>query len=239
MDKLADPDTFFLVPCAHCDALFQEGERFCPACGENQLFSAAPGTMLMHPGAAPGLSDAAAVQGVGWSRPRMDETPDTGIGPVPSAAQARASGRRPSAIAVLGIVASLAIVAFGSMWGIDRYDGMRHQAGRQQAYETTVARMSAALDRDDLAGAEHAFSMLDATQIEKPDMQALKQRLDRHMSAQARRREQLSDAAQNASRSLGFGTGSTADAANPTGTAAPPPKDCNDALAALALCHSQ
>lgn len=250
MDKLAELDTSFLVPCVRCEALLQEGERFCPACGEDQLYSTAAFTAPVRPGAATGLLDLAAAQGVGWLRPRADDAPDAGIGPMPSPGEGRSAGRRPSAIAVLGIVAALAMAAFASMWGIEHYDVLRDQAGPRQSAETAIAQLRAALDRDDLAGAERALSMLDATQTGTPGVLALKQGLDQRVLAQAQRREQLSSAAQSASRSLGFGEAAASSVAVvpspsppvPSTPAAPPPavvprKDCNDALAALALCQ--
>jgi hypothetical protein len=242
MDKLADPDTSFLVPCAHCDALFQEGERFCPACGEDQLFSTATtASKALSPDAA---RPATAAQGVGWLRPRTEAAPDDGdldhVATQPLPGERRRSGRRSPALAWLGGVAALALLALAATWGWDRGGAVPDADGRQRMHEVAVAQVRAALERGDIAGAERAFATLDAKETATPDVLALKQDLDQRVLEQAQRRDQLSDAALRASRSLGFGEAATVTPPPPSPPPARPaaasPKDCNEALAALSLC---
>lgn len=142
------------------------------------------------------------------------------------------------------------VLAIALMLGARHYSEKRVEADRIEAAEAAVAQLRTALDRNDLPGAERALGMLDAGQMSEPDLVALKRIFDQRMQEQAARREQLSAAALNASRSLGFVQSAAPPAAaaaaavvEPTPKPAPPPPSrastaaCNEALAAMSLCQ--
>ena len=257
MDKLADLDTSFLVPCAHCDALFQEGERRCPSCGKDQQFAASAADDASS-------SDARFIrgstfttdQGVGWLGPRNGATEAA----APRAASPPPGSRSPLAARrwpfVAGATAAVILLALALMFGVEHYAGKREASGRQQAFDAAVTQLRSALNRDDLAGAARALDTLDPAQASEPDVLALKQTFDRRVAEQASRREQLSAAALKASRSLGFvpdtaptetvsavpAVASVPATPTPTSTPTPtaldaPPAACNEALAAMSLCQ--
>ena len=247
-DKLDDPDTSFLVPCVHCDALFQEGELFCPSCGKDQRVDADTADTA-DPANASGTA-----QGVGWLGPRVIDPlrPDAeaeGRAPMPADGRSGSGARRPVA-AIVGAVAALVLVAAGLLLGLDHYSEKRMDADRSQGFDAAVTQLRNALDRGDLEGAARAFGQFDATQASDAGVLALKENFDQRMREQAARREQISAAATNASKSLGFEQAAAPPEAPPQQTApepaaqaaAPTPAplvaaECKEALAAMSLCQ--
>ncbi|MGJ7581285.1 hypothetical protein ACSFA3_13965 [Variovorax sp. RHLX14] len=253
VDKLADLDTSFLVPCVHCDALFQEGELFCPSCGKDQRVAA---------NAADAPSGTA--QGVGWLGPRIagPVQPDADLASrTPTSADGRSgSGARRPIGAIVGVLAALLLAALGLLLGVNHYSAKRSEADRLQGFDAAVTQLRNALDRGDLAGAGRAFGLFDATQTSDPGVLALRESFDQRMRDEAERREQLSAAATSASRSLGFEqTAATPQtlqkapeapeapaSAAPSAEPAPPASsstssssaECKEALAAMSLCQS-
>ena len=242
MDKLADLDTSFLVPCVHCDALFQEGERFCPSCGKDQRFTDGTRSKL-------GTVDD---QGVGWlgARNPGQLQPDTDRAPMFPEERPRT---RSSTMTVVLWMTAFVVLAVTLTLGARHYSERRVEADRLQAAEAAVTQLRTALDRGDLPSAERALGMLDADQANERDVVALKRIFEQRMQEQAARREQLSAAALNASRSLGFAQGTATPAAaaaaavveptpKPAPVSAPQPSPaptaaCNEALAAMSLCQ--
>ena len=251
-DKLDDPDTSFLVPCVHCDALLQEGERFCPSCGKDQRVAAGTAD------AANGADASGAAQGVGWLGPRVADPlqPDAdpaGRAQMPADGRSRSGTRRPVA-AILGALAVVLLIALGLLLGVSHYTEKRIDTERLQGFDAAVTQLRNALDRGDLAAAERAFGTFDATQTSDPGVLALKETFDQRVREQAARREQLNTAATNASKSLGFEQADmppeatplqkapepAAPTAMPTSTPAPSPPaaaECKEALAAMSLCQ--
>lgn len=243
-DKLDDPDTSFLVPCVHCDALFQEGELFCPSCGKDQRV-------------AIDTADSSSVaQGVGWLGPRVADPlkPDAdaaGRTPVPDDGRSGSGTRRPVG-AIVGALAALLLVVVGLLLGVNHYGKKRIDAERLQGFDAAVTQLRNALDRGDLAGAGRAFGLFDTTQMSDPGVLALKENFDQRVREQASRREQLGAAATSASKSLGSEQAAVppkapqkapepAEASEPaarTTTPAPPAAaECKEALAAMSLCQ--
>ena len=136
MDKLADPDTCFLIPCAHCDALFQEGERFCPTCGKDQQFADSGGGHRANYGNG---TDASFIrgstipdQGVGWLAPRdtVALQPDTDR--IPLEPDDPPKARYPVA-AIAGVLVALALGAGALLMGVDHFAGKPSDPERQTA----------------------------------------------------------------------------------------------------------
>ena len=135
-DKLDDPDTSFLVPCVHCDALLQEGELFCPSCGKDQRVAADTADT------ANGADGSAAAQGVGWLGPRVADPlqPDAdpaGRAPTPADGRSGSGARRPVA-AILGALAVLLLIALGLLLGVNHYTEKRIGAERLQGFDAAV-----------------------------------------------------------------------------------------------------
>ncbi|MDB5877733.1 MAG: hypothetical protein JWQ41_1147 [Variovorax sp.] len=254
-DKLDDPDTSFLVPCVHCDALLQEGELFCTSCGKDQRVAAGAADTA---DTSNGADASGAAQGVGWLGPRVADPlqPDADpAGRTPTPADGRSgSGSRQPVAAILGALAVLLLIALGLLLGVNHYTEKRIDAERLQGFDAAVTQLRDAIDRGDLAGAERAFGMFDATQASDPGVLALKETFDRRVREQAARREQLGAAATNASKSLGFEQAAVppeapapqkapepaAQTAAPTPTptpSLPAAAECKEALAAMSLCQ--
>ena len=247
-DKLDDPDTSFLVPCVHCDALLQEGELFCPSCGKDQRVAADPAAAVDPDNAS------ATAQGVGWLGPRVMDPlgPDAEAesrAPMPADGRSGSGARRPVA-AIVGALAALLLAAVGLLLGVDHYSDKRMDADRSQGFDATVTQLRDALDRGDLEGAGRAFGQFDATQASDPGVLALKENFDQRVREQAARREQIGAAAANASKSLGLGQSAAPPEAPPqqkapepaaqtdSPTPAPPvAAECKEALAAMSLCQ--
>lgn len=250
MDKLAELDTSFLVPCVHCDALFQEGERFCPSCGKDQRFTDIADRSDSTRSRLGTVDD----QGVGWldARNPGQLQPDTDRAPMFPEELPRT---RRSTMTVVLWVTAFVVLAIALTLGARHYLEKRVEADRLEAAEAAVAQLRTALDRGDLPGAERALGMLDADTASERDVVALKRIFDQRMQEQAARRDQLSAAALNASRSLGFAQSTAPPAAaaaaavveqTPTPKPAPPSAPqlapasiaaCNEALAAMSLCQ--
>jgi hypothetical protein len=240
MEKLAerDSDTSFLVPCVHCDALIQEGERFCPFCKKDQRPSGGipdrPGARTTSRGDA---SDGS--QGAGWLGPRGAGFPAVAADTQPSALDEPGRTRRRPALVVAGALVALVAVVYLLVLGIDHLAGRTEEAARRQLVEATTVQLRAALDRGDLTGAARALEVLGTAQATDPDVRALKAVFDQRIAEQTLRRDRLSAAARDASRSLGFGQTGASPVAAPPAEPVPETKGsaCNEALEALSLCE--
>lgn len=249
MYKLADPDTAFLIPCVHCDALVAEDQRVCPSCGKDQrtnpnVVVATGSTTIDRGRIGDGL-------GVRWHSLR--ETDPLVNDPNPSSFSAeRTAARRALPPRILALMAMI-LIAPAMFFGVSHYKEKRSEERRLQMFEVTLEELRRALDQGDLVAAKRAVDLLDPIGLSHPSVLTLKQNFDHRMLEQRTRREQLNAAALAASQSLGFGQSpllSEGERASesvaplgPSPAPAPTPtptflKSCNGALAALALCQS-
>ncbi|MGJ7507494.1 zinc ribbon domain-containing protein [Variovorax sp. GT1P44] len=157
---------------------------------------------------------------------------------------------------VTAIVATLVVLAAALLFDHFYLDS-ESDAGRQREFKSNVAQVQSALSRGDLAAAERVLDELEVDHSDDPAVQSLRESFEQGLQAQADRREQLQNAAKKASSALGTAA-PTAPAAPippaapasvsqaPPKTDAPPraisvadpkEKECNEALAALALCQ--
>ena len=144
---------------------------------------------------------------------------------------------------VIGIQAALVILLALAL-GHDLYLEKQSEAGRLQEFRANVELMQSALSRGDLSAAERALDVLDADYENHPDVQKLRQAFDRQVQlreqGQAVKRDQLRDAALEVSKALGLGeppkAPMVATPAPEIGVADSKEDECNEALAALAMC---
>jgi hypothetical protein len=157
---------------------------------------------------------------------------------------------------VIAIVSTLAVLVAALLFD-HFYLSDESDAGRQREFKANVAHAQSALNRGDLGTAERVLDDLDIDHADDPAVLALRETFEQRVQAQAARREQLQNAAVKASNALGMAE--PAASAVPVPTAAPVPlppeapkadaparaigvadpkeKECNEALAALALCQ--
>ena len=149
---------------------------------------------------------------------------------------------------VIAIVATLAVLVIALMFD-HFYLDKESDAGRQREFKANIARVQSALSRGDLAAAERVLDALDVDHADEPGVLELRDTFDQRVQAQATRRDQLRNAATKASNAIGLVESAAptapaaAEAPKPSvpapaiGVAEPREKECNEALAALALCQ--
>ncbi|WP_286662504.1 zinc ribbon domain-containing protein [Variovorax flavidus] len=149
---------------------------------------------------------------------------------------------------VIAIMATLAVLVVALMFD-HFYLDKESDAGRQREFKANVARVQSALSRGDLAAAERVLDALDVDHADDPGVLELRESFDQRLQAQAARRDQLRNAAVKASSALGMAESSapatptapeaprSAIPAPANSVADPKEKECNEALAALALCQ--
>ena len=153
--------------------------------------------------------------------------------------------------AVIGavMVASVLALVLGHV-----RSNQENEAARSRVLTAQLAQAQSALGRGDLIAAERELAVLAAAYPDHPGVRELSEALDRRVRDQLARQEQLREATQKASRSLGFGAPAAPSAKAPPAAEAPaavvappaPPaavqepekSKCNEALAALALCSA-
>jgi RNA polymerase subunit RPABC4/transcription elongation factor Spt4 len=248
------------VPCKHCAALLQKRERFCPFCGEDQFDSdgAVDAGSVVEPESRNSASD-----GIVVSTSAAEEGANSEIGVARPAAfwQKEAlggggAGHRAGSSAiskrwVIGIVAALVLLAL--VVGHDIYREKQSEAGKLRQFKANVEEVQSALSRGDLSAAKRVLDSLDADHADDPGVKELWQTFDRRAQEQAAPREQLRDAPLNASQALGLAEPAASPAQAPLppeahkaavptpeiGVPYPEVKECNEALAALALCSKR
>jgi RNA polymerase subunit RPABC4/transcription elongation factor Spt4 len=256
MVNQADLDSSLSVPCRHCAALLQKRERFCPFCGEDQFDSdgAVDGRSAVEPerstsaGGGNLVPTSAATEEanseIGLARPalRQQEVLEGG-----------GSGRRAGRYAlpnrwVIGIVAALVLLVLALVH--DTYLDKQSEADKLRQFQANVEQVQSALSRGDLSAAKRVLDVLDAERADDPGVKELRQAFDRQAQEQAAKREHLEDATLKASQALGLGEPAAPPAPTPLppeapmvaipapgiGVADPQVKECDEALAALALC---
>lgn len=259
--NLADLDTSFLVPCRHCAELMQEGVRVCPSCGKDQFAAAgeaqrASGRQVRTRATKAKIDSEIDLAGPGTSR---QKEPLGGGGPEHWARKSVISTR-----SVIGIAAALVVVLLGAVvhdhFLVDRQG--ESEVDEVRKLRANVEQVKSALSRGDLGTAKRLLNVVDADHANAPGVQELRQEFDRRMQEQATgqekvaeqeqpaKQEQLGDTAPKASRALGLNEPPAAPAQAPSpaampvvaipapeiGVADPKEKECNEALAALALC---
>ncbi|MDM0104040.1 hypothetical protein QTH97_03800 [Variovorax sp. J22R24] len=149
---------------------------------------------------------------------------------------------------VIAIAATLAVLVLALMFD-HFYLDKESDAGRQREFKANIARVQSALSRGDLAAAERVLDALDVDHADDPGVLELRETFDQRVQTQADRRDQLRNAAVKASNAIGLAESSSpaapaaAEAPKPAvtapaiGVAEPKEKECNEALAALALCQ--
>ncbi|MDM0001377.1 hypothetical protein QTI24_22415 [Variovorax sp. J22P240] len=149
---------------------------------------------------------------------------------------------------VIAIVATLAVLVIALMFDHFYLDN-ESDAGRQREFKANIARVQSALSRGDLAAAERVLDTLDVDHADDPGVLELRETFDQRILAQAARRDQLRNAAVKASNAIGLVESAAPiapaakEAPKPAvpapaiGVADPKEKECNEALAALALCQ--
>ena len=150
--------------------------------------------------------------------------------------------------AVIGAVMVASVLAL--VLGYVR-SGQENEAARSRALTAQLAQAQSALGRGDLIAAERELAVLAAAYPDHPGVRELSDALDRRVREQLARQEQLREATQKATKSLGFAApaasvAKAAPAAEAPVVIAPPAppiavqepgkSECNEALAALALC---
>jgi len=149
---------------------------------------------------------------------------------------------------LIAIVATLAVLVIALMFDHFYLDN-ESDAGRQREFKANIARVQSALSRGDLAAAERVLDALDVDHPDDPGVLELRDTFDQRVQAQAARSDQLRNAAAKASNSIGMVESAAptapaaAEAPKPAvpapaiGVAEPKEKECNETLAALALCQ--
>jgi RNA polymerase subunit RPABC4/transcription elongation factor Spt4 len=259
MVNQADLDSSLSVPCRHCAALLQKRERFCPFCGEDQFDS--DGAVDARSAVEPERSTSAgggnlvptsaateeANSEIGLARPALLQQEVLGGG---------GSGRRAGRSAipnrwVIGIVAALVLLVLALVHDI--YLDKQSEAGKLRQFKANVEQVQSALSRGDLSAAKRVLDVLDADHADDPGVKELRQAFDRRAQEQAAKREQLQDATLKASQALGLSEPAAPPAPTPLppeapmvaipapaiGVADPKVKECDEALAALALCSKR
>lgn len=262
MVNQADLDSSLSVPCRHCAALLQKRERFCPFCGEDQFdldgavdarsavgperSTSAGGGNLVPTSAAKEEANSE----IGLARPALRQQEVQGGG---------GSGRRAGRYAisnrwVIGIVAALVLLVLALVHDI--YLDKQSEAGKLRQFNANLEQVQSALSRGDLSAAKRVLDVLDAGHADDPGMKELRQAFDRRAQEEAAKREQLEDAtlkAPQASQALGLSEPAAPPAPTPVppeapmvsipapgiGVADPKVKECDEALAALALCSKR
>jgi hypothetical protein len=159
----------------------------------------------------------------------------------------------------LMIGATLAFCAFALVLGYVRFNGS-NEPDRSRELTAKLAQVQSALSRGDFSAAESELAALAAAYPDHAGVRALSGELDQRTRERSARREQLREAALKASKALGLGEPDHPPSAPPsapslaeappaatapvvvppapeTGVKSPKDNECNEALAALALCQ--
>lgn len=260
MVNLADLDSSFSVPCKHCAALLQKRERFCPFCGEDQFDT--DGAVDARSTVEPERSTSAGGGNlVPTSAAKEEANSEIGIARPGALGQQEVlggggSGHRAGSSAipnrwVIGIVAALVLLVLALVHDI--YLDKQSEASKLRQFKANVEQVQSALSRGDLSAAKRVLDALDADHADDPGVKELWQAFDRRAQEQAAKREQLRDATLKASQALGLGEPAAPPAQAPlppeapmvaipapgSGVADPKVKECDEALAALALCSKR
>jgi hypothetical protein len=148
---------------------------------------------------------------------------------------------------VIGIVAALVLLVLAL---VHDYLDKQSEADKLRQFQANVEQVQSALSRGDLSAAKRVLDVLDAERADDPGVKELRQAFDRQAQEQAAKREHLEDATLKASQALGLGEPAAPPAPTPLppeapmvaipapgiGVADPQVKECDEALAALALC---
>ena len=243
---LANSDLDVSVPCQRCAAPLHGRVKFCPYCGEDAslTFGAAP----LEPGPEAPVSEPSEDVDAELARfvPAPFEWPEE------PAAQNAAAPRVAAVLkrSVIGTVAALVLLALALALGY-LYVDKQHETDRSREFTAKLAQAQGALSRADLGAAERSLAALVVAHPDHPGVRDLRNELDRRVREQDAKREQLRDATQKAARVLGLADPTPSPApAPPTaqapavavpapgiGTSGPGKSECNDTLAALALCE--
>jgi hypothetical protein len=243
---LANSDLDVSVPCQRCAAPLHGRVKFCPYCGEDAslTFGAAP----LEPGPEAPVSEPSEDVDAELARfvPAPFEWPEE------PAAQNAAAPRVAAVLkrSVIGTVAALVLLALALALGY-LYVDKQHETDRSREFTAKLAQAQGALSRGDLGAAERSLAALVVAHPDHPGVRDLRSELDRRVREQDAKREQLRDATQKAARVLGLADPTPSPApAPPTaqapavavpapgiGTSGPGKSECNDTLAALALCE--
>lgn len=179
---------------------------------------------------------------------RQKEVP-AGGGPEPGAGSSVTRSRL-----LIGIAALLVVLLLLAVVHDHFYVDTQSEVGKLQEFRANVEQVQSALSRGDLGAAQRVLSTLGADRANDPGVQQLRQELARRMQEQAGKQEQPGDAALKASRALGLGEPAAPPAQAPLppqapkvampappaiGVADPKRKECDEALAALALCPNR
>ena len=154
---------------------------------------------------------------------------------------------------VIGIVAAL-VALFLLAVGYDHFSADKpSEPARLREFRANVEQMQSALSRGDLGAAERVLHVLDAEYANAPGVQELREAFDRRVQEKAAKQQPPGDAATKAAKALAPGEPAAPPARAPlpsaapvaaspapgTGVAEPKEKECNAALAALALCANR
>lgn len=268
MDNLADQLSSPPVPCRHCAALLQEGDRFCRFCGTDQVVEPKRATFARGKALAPIEVDFAdTVQpdeepmgNLIVMRATNDEgNPEIGLVRPGAVWQQETLGGggtghwAGSSLVrlVIAIVATLAVLLAALLFD-HFYLDKESDAGRQREFKANMALAQSALSRGDLASAEGVLDALDVDHADDPGVLELREAFDQRLQAEAARREQLRNAPVKPSGAVGTTESAappapsshpeaptTATPARTIDVADPKEKECNETLAALALCQNR
>jgi hypothetical protein len=243
---LANLDLDFSVPCQRCAAPLYGRVKFCPYCGEDASLTFGAGPLepeLEAPVSEPKEDvDSELARFVPAPFEWQEELPaQNAVAPHPGAVLKRS---------VIGTVAALVLLVLALALGYLYFD-KQHETDRSREFTAKLAQAQGALSRGDLSAAERSLAALAATYPDHPGVRDLRNGLDRRVREQEAKREQLRDATQKAARVLGLADPAPSPAPAPPaaeapaiaapapaiGTADPGKSECNDTLAALALCE--
>ncbi|MBT2303397.1 hypothetical protein J7E70_23380 [Variovorax paradoxus] len=239
---LANSDLDFSVPCQRCAAPLYGRVKFCPYCGEDaSLTFGASATDESQEDV-----DAELARFVPAPFEWQEELPaQHAVAPRPGAVLRRSA---------IGMVAALVLLVLALALGY-RYVDKQHETDQSREFSAKLAQAQGALSRGDLSAAERALVALVAAHPDHPGVRDLREELDRRVREQDAKREQLREATQKATRVLGLAEPAPSPSPSPApappaaeappiaapapeiGTAAPGRSECNDTLAALALCE--
>jgi hypothetical protein len=247
---LANLDLDFSVPCQRCAAQLYGRVKFCPYCGEDASVTFGAGAT----GAAP---EPELETPVSETREDVDSELARFV-PAPFEWQEELPAQNAVALhpgtvlerSAIGKVAALVLLVLALVLGYLYFD-KQNETDRSREFTAKLAQAQGALSRGDLGAAERSLAALVAAHPDHPGVRDLRDELDRRVREQDAKREQLRDATQKAAKVLGLADPTSSPAPAPPaaeapaivvpapgiGTADPGKSECNDTLAALALCE--
>ncbi len=258
--KYLDLDTAYLVPCKHCAELMQEWDLFCPFCGKDQTVTDGVGDARSD--VANGVPQHVAepehgTSGGGGGVALAPIAVESAVMPQEEAQEA--IGHPFSTIAAKEeIISEVGLVRPGAFWQKEvlRGGGAEHGAGSSVARNRWQIAIAAALVVLLLLAVVHDHFYLNEQseagklRESRADVEQVQSAPDRPVQEQAAKHEQPGDASLKAFKALGLAEPAAPPAEAPLPPVAPvvaPPargidvadpkeKECNEALAALALC---